>query len=43
MNLLENTFYSLPEVFRVELFLTVVIINQLYEYLPEIIKKAKEL
>ena len=43
MNLLENTFYTLSEVFIVELLLTVVVLYQLYEYLPELMKTAKEL
>ena len=43
MNLLENKFYTLSEVFIVELLLTVVIIYQLYEYLLELMKNAKEL
>ena len=42
MNLLENTFYTLSEVFIVELLLIVVVLYQLYEYLPELMKKAKE-
>ena len=40
MNLLKNRFYTLSEIFIVELLLTTIKLCKLYEYLPEQMKKA---
>ena len=43
MSLLKDRFYTLSEVFIVELLLTTVMIYQLYEYLQELMKQNERI